>query len=370
MSQLSITLPPEYLGLPPDQMQRRVRQHKQRFGGELMILAHHYQRDEVVELADFVGDSLKLSRQAAATQARYIVFCGVHFMAESANILSHPPQVTMLPNPAAGCTMADMADDSAAAAALDELRAMMDEPVVPVTYVNSTAGTKAVTGRWGGACCTSGNARAVLQWAMRPREQDGAGGAKVLALPDQHLARNTAVAMGFSADDCVLYDPRKPAGGLSRQQVARARFILWNGFCYVHARFTPADVLRVRQQHAGIKVIVHPECSREVVELADAAGSTEQIIEAVDSSPAGTSWAIGTESNLVRRLAARHRSRKFIRELSDAPSFCRQMSLVDLPHLLYVLDCLADGRPVNTIQVPPAVAADARVALERMVAIG
>jgi quinolinate synthase len=361
-------LPKEYADLGRDRLRRRIAQRKAELGERLCILGHHYQSDEVIRFADFTGDSLKLSRQAAEqTRARYIVFCGVHFMAESADVLSADDQAVCLPNLRAGCPMADLADTDDVAAALDDLAALTDARIVPVAYVNSAAAVKALTARAGGACCTSSNARNVFRWALTPRADGGAGGEKVLAIPDQHLGRNTAVAMGYGLDDCVVYDPHLPSGGLRREEVSRATFILWKGHCYVHQLFQPEHVERVRARHEGIEVIVHPECRHEVVRLSDASGSTEQIIRAVAGVDGGK-WAIGTESNLVNRLARRH-GEQFIRSLSDAPALCVQMGRIDLPHLLWVLDHLARGEAVNRVAVPPETAADARTALNRMIDI-
>lgn len=345
-------------------------ERKAQLGADLCILGHHYQNDEVIALADFTGDSLRLSQLAAQQhKARYIVFCGVHFMAESADVLSSAEQVVILPNMRAGCNMADMADADGVAAALDELSAMSGGArIVPITYVNSSAAIKALTGQAGGACCTSSNVRNVFEWALASSEAGGAGAKKILCVPDQHLGRNTAAAMGYGDDACVVYDPALPNGGISPADAARATFFLWKGFCYVHQRFTPGHVGAVRQRHPGIRVIVHPECPREVVRLADAAGSTEQIIRAVDAAPDGSKWAIGTESNLVNRLAKRHPG-QFIRVLSDAPALCQTMHFIDLPHLLWVLDNLAEGRVVNQVTVEPEEADGAKLALDRMIAI-
>jgi quinolinate synthase len=363
------TLPKSYAELSPDELVGRIARRKAELGDALCILGHHYQRDEVVRFADFVGDSLKLSRQAASRRdAKYIVFCGVRFMVESADILSAPDQAVCLPNLRAGCGMVDMAEDSAVASAIEEVSSMSDGKVVPVTYVNSSAATKALTARAGGACCTSSNARNVFDWALRDEARGGAGGKKVFAIPDRHLGRNVAVAMGFSLDRCVVYDPAKPDGGLTREDVRRAAFILWNGQCYVHQLFKPEDVLAARANDAGATVIVHPECPYEVVRLSDAAGSTEQIIQAVSSAATGGKWFVGTEMNLVNRLAKRHPDRS-VRLLSNVPARCFQMGRIDLPHLLWVLDNLAEGRIVNRVSVPPEIAADAKVALERMISI-
>ena len=362
-------LPRRYIEMDSQELAAQIARRKEQLGGDLCILGHHYQRDEVIGFADFTGDSLKLSQLAASrTEARYIVFCGVHFMAESADILSGDHQTVCLPNLLAGCAMADMADRDAVAAAVDELSGMTDEPIVPVTYVNSTAAIKALTARAGGACCTSSNVRNVFAWALRPAGEDGAGAKKILVVPDEHLGRNTAVAMGYSLEDTAVYDPALLHGGLTAEDVGRATFFLWKGHCYVHRRFTPDHVRAVRQENPGITAIVHPECPHEVVRLADAAGSTEQIIRAVAAGRPGDRWAIGTESNLVNRLAQRHAD-KFVRTLSDTPSLCAQMARIDLPHLLWVLDNLADGQVVNQVAVAADVAADARLALQRMIDI-
>jgi len=362
-------LPQEYHKLTGEALAERIAARKAELGSSLCILGHHYQSDGVIQFADFTGDSLKLSQQAAAQdRAKYIVFCGVHFMAESAAILSRPGQVVCLPNLQAGCAMADMADDKAVGAALDELTGMTGARIVPVTYVNSTAATKAVTGRAGGACCTSSNARNVFEWALRSADKGGAGGEKIFAIPDQHLGRNTAVAMGFGLDDCVVYDPHLPNGGIDGEQLEKAKFILWKGHCYVHQIFTADNVRRLRSGSPRAKIIVHPECPYEVVRLADAAGSTEQIIRAVASADPPSRWAIGTEEHLVGRLARLHGD-KSIRLLSDAPAVCAQMQQIDLPHLLWVLDNIAAGRAVNRITVAPEIAADARAALQRMIDI-
>jgi len=359
----------EYTRMDSARTLERIAQRKAQLRGEVCILGHHYQRDEVFRFADFTGDSLKLSRQAAGVDARYIIFCGVHFMAESADILTGGQRGVILPDLSAGCGMADMADADDVALALERVSsAAGDDAVVPVTYVNSPAAVKAATGRAGGACCTSSNARDVFDWALRPREQGGAGGRKVFAIPDQHLGRNSAVAMGYAPDDCVLYDPGAPDGGLTDQQIRQATFVLWKGHCYVHQRFSVADVERVRAAREGIKVIVHPECPYAVVQAADLSGSTEQILRAVGDSPPGSAWAVGTEVNMVRRLAADHPD-KYVRVLSDTPPICITMARIDPPHLLWALDSLAEGRVVNRVSVPSAVAADARVALERMLAI-
>jgi len=358
-----------YLQMSTAELTSRIAKSKRRLGTALRILGHHYERDEVIQFADVTGDSLNLSQYAAECKdARYIVFCGVHFMAESADILSTPEQTVILPNLRAGCGMAEMADEAAVATAMEEVMAMAEGKVVPVTYVNSTAAIKALTARHGGACCTSSNVRNVFAWALAPAAEGGAGAERIFAIPDQHLGRNTAVAMGYAEDDCVMYDTARPNGGLAAEQVRKARFILWNGFCHVHQLFQPHHVTIVRQKHPGIRVIVHPECSRQVVALADQAGSTEQIIRAVESAPPGSSWAVGTESNMVSRLARRNPDR-LVRLLGDSPVICWQMHLIDPPHLAWVLDNLAAGQVVNQVSVPTDVAEQARVALRRMIEI-
>jgi quinolinate synthase len=360
-------IPEEYARLTPEQLNDRIAAGKSELGERIVILGHHYQRDEVLAFADITGDSLKLSQQAARQDARFIIFCGVHFMAESASVLGGKVQQVCLPNCRAGCAMADMADEQAVAAAMEELALLSDEPIIPITYVNSTAAVKAITARRGGTCCTSGNVRNVFDWAFASRENAGAG--KIFAVPDEHLARNTAVAMGLGEQACVVYDPSLPAGGLTREQVDRAKVICWRGHCYVHQVFTAEDVRDARRSDPQAKVIVRPECPREVVAEADAAGSTEQIIRAVAEAEPGTHWLIGTEANLVARLDARHADQS-VRVLPSArPPRCVQMAQIDLPHLLWVLDSIAAGDPVNVVTVPADIADDARLAVQRMIDI-
>ncbi len=362
----------DYIQLPPEELTRRIAERKGQLGDDLVILGHHYQADEVIQFADFVGDSLKLSQLAAEQErAKYIVFCGVHFMAESADILSSDDQTVCLPNFRAGCAMAEMAEPGAVEAGLQELSVLSGDGIVPVAYVNSTAAVKGITGRAGGACCTSSNVRNVFDWALRPVDQGGAGGKKIYALPDEHLARNTAVAMGYSEDDCAVYDPSLPNGGLTAGDVDAATFLLWKGHCYVHQLFDADRLRQVRRDDPDATIIVHPECSREIVALADQAGSTEQIRKAVTAAPAGSTWYVGTEVHMVQRLAANNPD-KTVRPLgtgSGRPAMCVQMAMIDLPHLLWVLDGLADGTAVNRVTVPPDLAADARLALQRMIDI-
>ncbi|MFJ3191417.1 quinolinate synthase NadA [Streptomyces griseoviridis] len=344
----------------------RARAAKERLGDKVFVLGHHYQRDEVIQFADVTGDSFKLARDAAARpEAEYIVFCGVHFMAESADILTGDDQKVVLPDLAAGCSMADMATAEQVAECWDVLtEAGIAERVVPVSYMNSSADIKAFTGRHGGTICTSSNAERALQWAF---EQ----GDKVLFLPDQHLGRNTAVRdLGMSLDDCVLYNPHKPGGGLTAQQLRDAKMILWRGHCSVHGRFSLESVEDVRARIPGVTVLVHPECRHEVVAAADQVGSTEYIIKALEAAPAGSKWAIGTELNLVRRLANRFAPEgKEIVFLDRTVCFCSTMNRIDLPHLVWTLESLADGKLVNRIEVDRETEKYAKLALERMLAL-
>ncbi|MBT9254774.1 quinolinate synthase NadA [Phycicoccus sp. MAQZ13P-2] len=345
----------------------RARAAREALGDRLFVLGHHYQRDEVIEFADVTGDSFKLAKEAAARpDAEYVVFCGVHFMAESADILTSDAQTVVLPDLAAGCSMADMA-------ALDQVQECWDdlvaagvaEATVPVTYMNSSAAIKAFTGRHGGTVCTSSNARTALSWAL---EQAGDGG-KVLFLPDQHLGRNTYVRdLGGDLDGCVVWDPHRPMGGLTPEQLRDATMILWRGHCSVHGRFSVEAVEAARREVPGVRVIVHPECRHEVVELADEVGSTEKIIRTIAAAPAGTAWAVGTELNLVRRLAAQFPEQRIL-FLEKNVCYCSTMNRIDLPHLVWALESLVDGRVVNPIRVDPEVAHWAKVALDRMLAL-
>ncbi|HYN28651.1 MAG TPA: quinolinate synthase NadA [Dermatophilaceae bacterium] len=345
----------------------RARAAKEALGERVFVLGHHYQRDEVIAFADTTGDSFKLAREAAARPgAPWIVFCGVHFMAESADILTADDQTVILPDLAAGCSMADMAAPDQVADCWDDLvEAGVADDVVPVTYMNSSAAIKAFTGRNGGTVCTSSNAATALRWAL-----DGAGDrGKVLFLPDQHLGRNTYVRdLGGELDECVVWDPHRPRGGLTAADLQRARMILWRGHCSVHGRFSVDAVAAARREVPGVKVIVHPECRHEVVELADEVGSTEGIIQTIAAAPDGTAWAVGTELNLVRRLAARFPRQRIV-FLEKNVCYCSTMNRIDLPHLVWALESLVAGRVVNAVAVHPDVAADARVALDRMLAL-
>lgn len=362
---------PGDLPAPSDpELAERARAAKAALGDRVFVLGHHYQRDEVIEFADVTGDSFKLAREAAARpEAEYVVFCGVHFMAESADILTADRQAVVLPDLAAGCSMADMA-------AIDQVEeawavladAGVAERTVPVTYMNSTAAIKAFTGRHGGTVCTSSNAQVALRWAF---EQVGGleGDGKVFFLPDQHLGRNTAVLqLGLALEECVVFDPRKPGGGLTPAELAGARMILWKGHCSVHGRFTAANVAAIRERVPDVTVLVHPECTHEVVTAADLVGSTEYIIKALDAAPAGSSWAIGTELNLVRRLAKAHPDKQ-VHYLDSTVCFCSTMNRIDLPHLVWALESLVDGRVPNRIVVDPDDAHWARVALDQMLAL-
>jgi quinolinate synthase len=339
----------------------RARAARAALGDRAFVLGHHYQRDEVIQFADVTGDSFKLAKDAAARpEAEYIVFCGVHFMAESADILTAPNQQVILPDLAAGCSMADMATDQQVAEAWDVLAdAGVADVTVPVSYMNSSAAIKGFTGRHGGTICTSSNAKRALEWAFTQGE-------KVLFLPDQHLGRNTAVLeLGLSLDDCVLFDPHKPGGGLTPQQLRDATMILWRGHCSVHGRFSIDSVHDVRNRIPDVNVLVHPECRHEVVTAADLVGSTEFIIKTLDAAPAGSSWAIGTELNLVRRLALAHPDKTIV-FLDRTVCFCSTMNRIDLPHLVWTLESLARGEVINQITVEPETAHFARVALDQM----
>jgi quinolinate synthase len=342
----------------------RAQRAKERLGDQVFVLGHHYQRDEVIAFADVTGDSFKLAQQAAARpESPYIVFCGVHFMAESADILTAGHQQVVLPDLAAGCSMADMAALTQVEDCWDGLvQAGVADAVVPVSYMNSSADIKAFTGRHGGTICTSSNAKVSLEWAF-------AKGEKVLFLPDQHLGRNTAVReMGMSLDDCVLWDPHKPGGGLTPERLRDARMILWRGHCSVHGRFSIDSVDDVRARIPDVQVLVHPECKHEVVAAADHVGSTEVIIATLAAAPAGSSWAVGTELNLVKRLAAQHPDKKIL-FLDRTVCFCSTMNRIDLPHLVWALESLVEGRVVNRIEVDPDTAHWARVALDQMLAL-
>ena len=337
---------------------------KAALGARAMILGHHYQRDEVIQFADITGDSFKLAQAAAENRdAEFIFFCGVHFMAESADILTSENQKVILPDLAAGCSMADMA----ALHQVEDCWKRLNElgvaaKTLPITYMNSTAAIKSFTGKHGGTVCTSSNAERALTWAFAQAE-------KVLFLPDQHLGRNTAVEqLGISLDKCVVWNPWKPNGGLTDEEILGATMILWRGHCSVHGRFSRENVDSVRAALPGVQVLVHPECKHEVVTAADVVGSTEKIIQTIAAAPSGSTWAIGTELNLVQRLANTYPDKE-IHFLDKTICYCSTMNRIDLPHLVWALESLVAGRLVNQISVDDQTAANARVALERMLAL-
>ncbi|MEE1619570.1 quinolinate synthase NadA [Brachybacterium sp. J153] len=353
-------IPEEYRTASEEELADRIRAAKAALGSRVVILGHFYQRDEVVEHADYVGDSFQLATAATAhPEAEAIVFCGVHFMAETADILSRPEQAVILPNLAAGCSMADMADIDQVEDCWEQLGEIADD-VIPVTYMNSSAAIKGFVGRHGGIVCTSSNARTVLEWAF-------ARGRRVLFLPDQHLGRNTARAMGVGLDEMVMWNPRRPLGGNTAEEIRAARVLLWHGFCSVHKRFTPAQIERARTEHPGVRVIVHPECPMEVVDAADEAGSTDVIRRAIEGASEPTTFAIGTEITLVQRLAAQNpQHRIFCLDPVVCP--CSTMYRIHPGYLAWTLESLLRGEVVNRIAVDPSVAVPARLALERMLA--
>jgi quinolinate synthase len=351
-----------YLLVPDNRLDERIAVAKAKLGKDVVILGHHYQRDEVVKFADFRGDSLKLSQQAAEANGKYIVFCGVHFMAESADILRRDQQIVVLPDLSAGCSMADMADIGQVEACWGELGSVLDtSKIIPVTYMNSTAAIKSFTGEHGGSACTSSNAAAVMKWAF-------ARGEKVLFLPDEHLGRNTGFHMGVPLDEMVVWDPFEELGGNTAEALQKAKVILWKGYCSVHQRFLPAQVVRVRKEHPGIRVIVHPECRFEVAQAADEIGSTEGIIRAILASPPGSQWAVGTELHLVSRLSKELPDRKII-SLDSSMCVCTTMFRITPAHLLWALENLAAGKVVNQISVDERTRHFAKIALDRMLSL-
>ncbi len=342
----------------------RAKKARAALGSSTMILGHHYQRDEVIDFADITGDSFKLAQAAAENQdAEHIIFCGVHFMAESADILTSATQKVILPDLAAGCSMADMAGAQQVEAAWAHFKKVgIASKTIPVTYMNSTAAIKSFTGENGGTVCTSSNAERAMKWAFERGE-------KIFFLPDQHLGRNTAILhLGLTAEDCVIWNPWKPQGGLTDQELQAAKVILWRGHCSVHGRFSEENVDEVRARIPGVQVLVHPECKNEVVMAADVVGSTEMIIKTVSASPAGSKWAIGTELNLVSRLAKTNPDKE-IAFLDKTVCYCSTMNRIDLPHLVWAMENLVSGRVINQISVEERTAHFARVALERMLAL-
>ncbi len=356
-----------YLALPDHSMDGRIGAARAKLGATTVILGHHYQRDEVVRFADYTGDSYKLSKAAASTEAKYIVFCGVHFMAESADVLAQDGQQVILPDLNAGCSMADMAEISQVEACWESLARMADgeggfltDGLIPVTYINSTAAIKAFCGERGGLVCTSSNARAAMEWAF-------ARGKRILFLPDQHLGRNTGYAMGNALDQMTVWDPWALQGGQTAAAYAASRVILWKGHCSVHQRFLPSHVDAVRAKYPGIQVIAHPECRWEVCQKADALGSTEGLIALVEKAPEGAMFAVGTEIHLVNRLAKRAAAEgKRVITLDDTGCLCTTMYRISPQHLCWVLENLLEGRVVNRIQVRENVKQWGRVALDRM----
>jgi quinolinate synthase len=352
-----------YRSLSDVELTERCLKAKQTLGDQLLILGHHYQQDEVIAFADLRGDSYRLASLAAQNRAcKYIVFCGVHFMAETADILSRPEVQVILPDLAAGCSMADMADIDMVLDCWDQLGDAVDTAdVMPVTYINSAANLKAFCGERGGIVCTSSNARAALEWSFKQRS-------KVLFFPDQHLGRNTARKMGIPLSEMALWDPSKPNGGNTIDALRQAKVLLWKGHCSVHQMFKPTHVDFFRKEHPGIKVLVHPECCMEVVDQADLVGSTEYILKTVAAAPAGSKWAIGTELHLVNRLKNEHPEQE-IYFLSRLVCMCATMYRIDLPHLCWVLENLVQGKVVNRIKVADDVAKQAKLALERMLLV-
>ena len=346
------------------QLVERAKAARAGLGSKAMVLGHHYQRDEVIAFADIRGDSFKLAQAAADnSEAEFIFFCGVHFMAESADILTTPNQKVILPDLSAGCSMADMATASQVNDCWQVLGKLgVAAKTIPITYMNSSAAIKSFTGKNNGAVCTSSNAARAMKWAFE-------NGEKILFLPDQHLGRNTAVlSLGLTLNDCVLWNPWKPNGGLTDDQIKKSKVILWRGHCSVHGRFSIQNINDVRQQVPGVKVLVHPECQHEVVSNADVVGSTEMIIKTVRESAPGSKWAIGTELNLVSRLANENLDKQVV-FLDKTVCYCSTMNRIDLPHLVWVMESLVSGRLVNQIKVEAEVAKYAKVALERMLAL-
>ena len=359
-----------YLALPDHSMDARIAEARAKLGATTILLGHHYQRDEVIRFADFTGDSYKLSKIAAKTDARYIVFCGVHFMAESADVLGHAGQQVILPDLNAGCSMADMAEISQVEACWEALEALgLADEIIPLTYMNSTAAIKAFCGERGGLVCTSSNARAAFEWAFKRRK-------RILFLPDQHLGRNTGYAMGIPLDEMVVWDPwanqiGQSMGGQTKDRLAASRILLWKGHCAVHQRFLPGHVDQVRAKYPGIQVIVHPECRFEVCQKADALGSTERLIALVEQASEGQMFAVGTEIHLVNRMANRFAAEgKRVITLDDTGCLCTTMYRITPQHLAWALENLVAGQVVNRIQVRSGVKRWAKVALDRMLEVG
>jgi quinolinate synthase len=368
-------LPERYVGLSDEEMAERIRAAKAALGSRVVILGHHYQRDEVIAFADYTGDSYKLAQQVSRhPEAEFIIFCGVHFMAESADVLSAPHQQVILPDLAAGCSMSDMADPDQLEMCWNELTQMGivggSSSVIPVTYINSAASIKAFVGEHGGVVCTSSNAPGSLKWAWaRPSTSLESGPPRILFLPDQHLGRNTAFKMGVPLDEMVVWDPNEIGGGVALEDLKRARIILWKGYCSVHTRFTVRQIENLRAQHPGLRVIVHPEVPLDVVQAADDSGSTEYIIRTVKESPVGSVWAVGTEIHLVNRLANQVAPERTVLSLDQFGCLCSTMFRVSPNHLLWVLEGLVAGEVHNRITVPEHQKHWTKVALDRMLSI-
>ncbi|RYX81187.1 quinolinate synthase NadA [bacterium] len=368
-AQLQVPLPEKYTRLSPDEIIQLIGEARAKLGTRLVILGHHYQREEVIRWADFRGDSFKLCKDAAARpEAEFLIFCGVHFMAESADILSAPHQKVILPDLHAGCSMADMADIDQVEEAWEALTEACDgQKIIPITYMNSAANLKAFVGRNGGSVCTSSNAKKIMEWALTPVAEGGAGGEKLLFFPDQHLGRNTAVLdMGFSLDDCLVWDPNQDMGGNTPEALQKAPILLWRGHCSVHGTFLPIHIRNIRKQHPGVHVVSHPECTYDVVLASDSYGSTEKIRQIIAAGKPGDVFAIGTEINLVSRLAQEYPDRTVL-SLNPNVCVCSTMYRVDGPHLLWVMDNLLEGKVVNQIVVPEPIASEAKLALDRMI---
>ncbi len=363
-SERGVSCPGDLPAASDPDLVERARVAKEKLGKKVFILGHHYQRDEVIQFADVTGDSFKLAQKAAdSPESEFIVFCGVHFMAESADILTSDNQKVLLPDMQAGCSMADMANADQVESAWQEFEKLgISKDITPITYMNSTAAIKAFTGRNGGTVCTSSNAKKAMSWAFEQKS-------KIFFLPDQHLGRNTAVLdLGLSLEDCVVWDQTKPMGGQTAESLIKAKVILWKGHCSVHGRFSLQNIIDVRQEIPGVNVLVHPECKYEVVSNSDYVGSTEKIIQTLQQAPAGSKWAIGTELNLVRRLASQFPDKQ-ITYLDKTICYCSTMNRIDLPHLVWILEAIVDGRIQNVIKVDNQTASEAKVALDRMLAL-
>lgn len=362
MPMIDSELPEVYRTMSSAELDERILKAKQQLGKDLVILGHHYQRDDVIQFADYRGDSLKLARTGAEQkEAKYIVFCGVHFMAETADTLAQEGQIVILPDLRAGCSMADMADIEDVEEAWEVMQEQFGDTVIPVTYVNSSAAIKAFVGRHGGTTCTSSNAQQVLEWAFSQKK-------RILFLPDQHLGRNTAYQMGIPLEQMVVWNPVSGQFEDEKGDLSEVRMILWKGHCSVHQKFTPEQIHRVRQRDPEMKVIVHPECCFEVVQLADYSGSTEKIIKTIKAAPPGSRWAVGTEVNLVQRLANEHPEQHIIL-LSTTMCPCLTMNRIDRPHLLWALESIIEGNPINRITVDEETKYWSKVALNRMLAV-